>query len=184
MDCSTSDFPVHHQLLESTQTHVHWVSEPSNHLILCHPLHLLLSIFPRIRVFSKESGLCNRWPSIGVSASTSVLPMKLRTDFLWIDWIDLLAVCRTLKSLLQHHSSKLSVHLCSVSLWSNSHIHTWLLEKTIALTRQTFVGKVMPLLFNMLSKLVIAFLPRSRHLSFSWLQSPFAVILETHSPSL
>ena len=117
---------------------------PSNRLILCHPLLLLPSVFPSIRVFSNEySGL-----------------ISFR-----IGWLDILAVQGTLKSLLQHHSSKHQFFCTQPSLWSNSHIHTWLLEKTIALTRWTFVGKVMSLIFNLLSRLVTAFLPRSKQAS-------------------
>ena len=216
---------------------------PSSHLILCHPLLLLPSIFPSIRVFSSESGLHIRWPkywsfifSISLSNEYSGL-ISFR-----MDWLDLLAVQGTLKSLLQHHSSEASILQHSAFSWSNSHIHTWLLEvkvaqscltlcdpmdytvhgilqarrlewvallfsrgssqlrdqiqvsgiagrfftswatittgKTIALTRQTFVSKVISLLFNMLSRMVISFLSRSKHLLISWLQSPPAVILE------
>ena len=152
---------------------------PSNHLILCHPLLFPPSIFPSMRVFSSESVLRIRWPkywrfsfSIRLSNEYSGL-ISFR-----IDWFDLLAVQGTLKSLLQHHSSKASI------LWNSaffivqlSHLYrtTW---KTIALTRWTFVEKVMSLLFNMLSRLVITFLPRRKRLLISWLQSPSAVILE------
>ena len=147
---------------------------PSNHLILCRPLLLLPSIFPSIRVFSNESALCIRWPSIGVSASTSVLPMYIQ------DWFPFLAVQGTLKTLLQHHSSKASIlwhsGFSTVQLW-----HPYMTPgKTIAF-RRTFVGKVMCLLFNMLSRLVITFLPRSKSLLISWLQKPSAVILSTFS---
>ena len=135
-----------------------WVM-PSNHLTLCHPL-LLPSVFPSIRVFFNESVLCIRWPKYW---SFSISP----------DWLDLLAVQGTLKSLLQHHSSKASAFF--IVQLSLPYMTT---GKTIALARQTFVGKVMSLLFNTLSRSVIAFLPRSKHLLISWLQSPSAVILE------
>ena len=152
---------------------------PSNHLILCHPLLLLPSIFPSIRVFSNESALRMRWPkywrfSFNISPSNEHPgPISFR-----MDWLDLLAVQGTLKSLLQHHSSKASILRCSaffIVQLSHPYMTT---GKTIALTRQTFVGKVMSLLFNMLSRLVITFLPRSKRLLTSWLQSPSAVILE------
>ena len=152
---------------------------PSNHLILCCPLLLLLSIFPSIRVFSDESVLCIRWPKYW-SFSFSISPSKEHPGLisLRMDWLDLLAVQGTLKSLLQHHSSKPSILRHSAFLivqLSHPYMTT---GKTIALTRQTFVGKVMSLLFNMLCRLVITFLPRSKHLLISWLQSPSAVILE------
>ena len=152
---------------------------PSNHLILCCPLLLLPPIFPNIRVFSDESFLLIRWPKYW-SFSFSISPFN---EYSWLisfrmDWLDLLAVQVTLKTLLQHHSSKASIldfpAFLIVQL-SYSYITT---GKTIALTRQTFVSKVMSLLFNMLSRLVIAFLPRSKHLLISWLQSQSAVILE------
>ena len=150
-----------------------------NHLILCCPL-LLPSMSPSIRVFSSESVLCIRWPkywSFNFSISPSNEYSGL-TSFR-MDWLDLLAVPKgTRKSLLQHHSSKASILQLSVFFivqLSHPHMTT---GKTIALTRQTFVGKVMSLLFNMLPRLVIAFLPRSNYLLISWLQSPSAVILE------
>ena len=147
---------------------------PSNHLILCHPLLLLPPIPSSIRVFSNESPLYIRWPSIGVPASASVLPM----NSFRMDWLDLLAAQGTLKSLLQHHSSKASILLCS-AFFTVQLSHPYMTTgKTIALSRQTFVGKVMSLLFNMLSRLVVTFLPRSKRLLISWLQSPSAVILE------
>ena len=147
---------------------------PSNHLILCGPLLLLPSIFPSIRVFSNESALCIRWPKYW-SFSFNISPSSEYPGLisLRMDWLDLLAVKGTLKSLLQHHSSKASILQCSaffIAQLSQPYITT---GKTIALTRQTFVGKVMSLLFNMLSRLVIAFLPRSKHLLRSWLQSPW-----------
>ena len=148
---------------------------PSNHLILCCPLLLLPSIFPSIRVFSNESVLRIRWPkywsfSLNISSSNE----HSRMISFRMDWLDLLAVQRTLKSLLQHHSSKASIHPHSAFLIVQlSHLYT-ATGKTIALTRGTFVGKVMSLLFNMLSSLVINFLPRSKHLLVSWFQSPSA----------
>ena len=151
---------------------------PHNHLILCHPLFLLLSLFPSIRVFSNESSLRIRWPnywsfSFNISSSneySGLISFRM-------DWLDLLAIQRTLKSLLQHHSSKASILRCSAfSIVQLSHPYMTT-GKTIALTRQTVVGKVMSLLFNMLSRLVITFLPRSKRLLISWLQSPSAVIL-------
>ena len=152
---------------------------PSNHLILCHPLLLLPSILPSIRVFSNESTLfISGGQSIGVSASTSVFPMIFSgLIFFRMDWLDLLAVQGTLKS-LQHHSSKTSILRCS-AFFTVQLSHPYMTTgKTIALTRWTFVGKVMSLLFNMLSRLVITFLPRSKCLLVSCLQSPSAVILE------
>ena len=152
---------------------------PSSHLILCRPLLLLPSIPPSIRVFSNESALPMRWPknwsfSFSISPSKEIPgPISFRTD-----WLDLLAVQGTLKSLLQHHSSKASI-LRHSAFFTVQLSHAYMTTgKTIALTRRTFVGKVMSLLFNMLSKLVIAFLPKSRHLLISWLQSPSAVILK------
>ena len=152
---------------------------PSNHLILCHPLLLLPSIFPSIRVFSNESVLRIRWPKYW-SFSFSISPSNEYSGQISfkMDWLSHLAVQGTLKSLLQHHSSKASILRCSaffIVQLSHPYMTT---GKTIALTRWTFVGKVMFLLFNMLSRLVIAFLPRSKHLLISWLQSPYAVILE------
>ena len=152
---------------------------PSNHLILCRPLLLLPSVFLSIRVFSNESTLHIRWPnywSFSFSISTSNRYSVLIS--FKIDWLDFLAVQGTLKSLLQHHSSKASILQCSaffVVQLSHPYITT---GKTIALIRWTFVGKVMLLLCNMLSRLVIVFLPRSEWLLISWLQSPSAVILE------
>ena len=153
---------------------------PSIHLILCYPLLILPSIFTSIWVFYNESALCIRWPkywsfSFNISSSnehSGLISFRM-------DWLDILAVQGTLKSLLQHHSSKASI------LWHSAFFILQLsypymtTGKTIALTRWTFVGKVMSLLFNMLSRLVITFLPRSKCLSVSWLQSPSAVILES-----
>ena len=165
---------------------------PSNHLILCCPLLFLPSIFPRIRVFSNESALIIRWPKHW-SFSFNISPSNEHPGLVSFrrDWLDLLAVQGTLKSLLQHHSSKATI------LWHSAFFivqlsHPYMSSgKAIALTRWTCVDKVMSLLFNMLSRLVITFLPRSKHLLFSWLQSPSAVILEprkiksaTVSPSI
>ena len=149
----------------------------SNHLILCRPLLLPPSIFPSIRVFSNESALCIRWPkywSISFSISSSNEYSGLIS--FRIDWFDLLSVQGTLKSLFQHHSSKVSILQCSAFFIIQLFIHDY--WKTTALTRWTFVIKVMSLLFNMLSRLIIVFLPRSKCLLISWLQSPSAVILE------
>ena len=150
---------------------------PSNHLILCRPLLLLPSIFPSIRVSSSESVLCIRWPKY---YSFSISPSNEYSGLISfrMDWMDLLAVQGTLKSLLQHHSSKASILLCS-AFFRVQLSHPYMTTgKTITLTRWTFVDKVMSLLFNMLSRLVITFLPRSKRLLISWLQSPPAVILE------
>ena len=152
---------------------------PSNHLIFCHPLLFLPSIFFSTRVFSNELALCIRWPKYW-SFSFSISPSNEYSGLMSfrMDWLDLLAVQGTLKSLLQHHTSKVSI------LWHSAFFivqlsHPYMTPaKTIALTRRTFVGKVMSLLFNMLSRWVITFLPRSKHLLISWLQSPSAVILE------
>ena len=152
---------------------------PSNHLILCHPLSLPPSIFPSIRVFSNESDLRLRWPkywSFSFSFSPSNEYSGLIT--LSIDWFDLLAVQETLKSLLQHHSSKESILQCSAFFMVQLSHPYFTTGKTIALTIWNFVGKLMSLLFNTLSRLVIVFLPRCKHLLISWLQSPSAVILE------
>ena len=152
---------------------------PSNHLILCLPLLLLSSIFLSIRVFSNESVLCIRWPKYW-SFSFNMSPSKEHPGLISfkMDWLDLLAVQGTLKSLLQHHSSKASILRYS-ALFTVQLSHPYMTTgKTIALTRWTFAGKVMSLLLIMLSRLVTSFLPRSKHLLISWLQSPSAVILE------
>ena len=178
MYCSTFGFPVHHQIPELTQTHVHHVGDAIQPSILCRPLLLLPSIFPSIRVFSKESLFSAGGQSIGVSASHQSFQWILRTDSFRMGWLDLLAIRGILKSLLQHHSSNTSILQHSV-FFIIQLSHTYMTTgKTTALNRQTFVGKVMSLLFNMLSSLVIAFLPRSKHLLISWLQSPSAVITE------
>ena len=152
---------------------------PSSHLILCHPLLLLPPIPPSIRVFSNESTLRMRWPK-DWSFSFSISPSNEHPGLISfrMDRLDLLAVQGTLKSLIQHHSSKASILRCS-AFFTVQLSHPYMTTgKTIALTRQTFVGKLMSLLLNMLSRLVITFLPRNKHLSVSWLQSPSAVILE------
>ena len=152
---------------------------PSSHLILCRPLLLLPPIPPRIRVFSNESTLHMRWPKYW-SFSLSISPSSEYPGLVSfrMDWLDLLAVQGTRKSLLQHHSSKASILQCSV-FFTVQLLHPYMTTGiTIALTRRTFVGKVMSLLFNMLSRLVITFRPRSKCLLISWLQSPSAVILE------
>ena len=163
MDCSTSGLPVHHQL----------------------PLLLLPAIPSSIRVFSNESILPVRWPKYW-SFSFSISPSKEHPGLISfrMDWLDLLAVRGTLKSLLQHHSSKASI-LQRSAFFTVQHSHPCnTTEKTIALTRWLFLGKVISLLFNMLSRLVIAFLPRSNRLLLSWLPSPPAVILEPKQMSL
>jgi len=150
---------------------------PSNHLILCHLLLLLPSIFPGIMVFSNESVFHIRWSkywSFSISSSNEHSGLISYR----IDWFDLLSVQGTLKNLLQHHSSKTSILRCSAFFMVqllHPHMTT---GKTVAMTRQTFLGKIVSLLFNMLSRLVIVFLPRSKHLLISWLKSPSAVILE------
>ena len=179
MGCSMPGFPVLHHLLELAQIHVHWVGDAIQPSPPLSPPSPLPSIFLSIRVFSNMLDVCIRWPkywsfslSISPSNEYSVL-ISFRTD-----WFDLLADQGTLKSLLQQHSSKAWI------LWRSAFVtvqlsHPYMTTgKTIALTRRTLVGKVMSLLFNMLSRLVIAFLPRSKCLLISWLQSPSAVILE------
>ena len=156
---------------------------PSNHSILCHPLFLLPSIFPSIRVFFSESALHIRWPKYW-SFSFSISPSNEHPGLIFrMVWLDFLAVQGTLKSLLQHHSSKASILQCSTFFIVQLSLSDMTTGKTIALTRQTFVSKIMSLLFNMLSRLVITFLPRSKSLLISWLQSPSAVILE-HPPQI
>ena len=179
MNCSTAGLPIHHQLLGLPKPMCIELVMPSNHLIHGHPLLLQPSVFPSIRVFSNESALHIRWPKYW-HFSFNISPSN---EHPWLisfrmDWLDLLAVQGTLKSLLQHHSSKAS----TLQYWaffivqlSHSYMTT---GKTIALTRRTFVYKVMYLLFNMLSRLIKTFLPRSKRLLMSWLQSPSAVILK------
>ena len=179
INCSTPGLPVHLELPEFTQIHVHWVSDaiqPSHPLSSPSPLP---SIFPCIRVLFKESALCIRWPK-DWSFSFNITPSNEHPGLISfrMDWLDLLAVQGTLKSLLQHHSSKASI------LWRSAFFigqlsHPYMTTgKIIALTRQTFVDNVMSLLLNMLSRLVITFLPRNKHLFISWVQSPSAVYLE------
>ena len=179
MGYSTPGFPVH----SNSQSMLKLMSiksvMPSNHLILCCPLLLLPSIFPSIRAFSNESALRIRWPKYW-SFSFNISPSNEHPGLISFrtDWLDLLAVQGTLKSLLQHHSSKASILWCSaffIVQLSHPYMTT---GKTIALTRWIFVGKVISLLFNMLSRLLTAFLPRSKCLLISWLQSPCAVLLE------
>ena len=172
MNHSTLGLPVHHQLPESTQ--IIELVMPSNHLTLCRSL-LLSSIFPSIRVFSNESALCMRWPTYW-SFSFSISPSNKHSGLISfrMDLLDLLAVQGTLKSLLQHHSSKVS------TLWLSAFFivqlsHPYMTTgKTIAWTRWTFVGKVMSLLLNMVSRLVLTFLQRTKCLLISWQQSPSA----------
>ena len=173
MNHSTPGLPVHHHLLEFTQTHVHRVGDASSHLILCCPLFLLLPIPPSVRVFSNESTLHMRWPKYwSLSFSISLSNEHPGLISFRMDWLDLLAVQGTLKSLLHHHSSKASILQCS-AFFTVQLSHPYMTNgKTIALTRWTFVGKVMSLLLNMLSRLLITFLPRSKHHLISWLQSP------------
>ena len=152
---------------------------PSSHFILCHPLFLLPPIPPSIRVFSNESTLCMKWPKYW-SFSFNISPSNEHPGLIsfGMDWLDLLAVQGTLKSLLQHHSSKASSRWCS-AFFTFQLSHPYMTTgKIIALIRWVFVGKVTSLLFNMLSRLVITFLPRSKSLLISWLWSPTAVILE------
>ena len=179
MDCSMPGLPVHHQLPEFIQTHVHWVSDAIQPSYPLSSPSLLASIFPSIRVFSSGSTLHIRWPKYW-SFSFSISPSNEHSGltFFRMDWLDFLAVQGTLKSLHQHHSSKISI-LRHSAFFIVQLSHPYMTTgKTIALTRRNFVGKVTSLLFNMLSRLVITFLPRSKHLLISWLQSPSAVILE------
>ena len=179
MNCSMPGFPVHHQLPEFTQTHVHRVGNAIQ------PSHPQLSPSPpapnpsHIRAFSNESTLRMRWPKYW-SFSFSIIPSKEHPGPISfrMDWLDILAVQGTLQSLLQHHSSKASI-LQRSAFFTVQLSHPYMtIGKIIALTRRTFVGKVMSLHLNMLSRLVITFLPKSKHLLISWLQSPSAVILE------
>ena len=179
MDCSTPGLPVHHQLPEFTQSHVHWVGDAIQ------PSHPLLSPSPPVLNLSQHQGLF-QWVSSSHQVA-KVLEFQLQhqsfNDHLGLisfrmDWLDLLAIQGTLKSLLQYHSSKASILRCS-GLFTVQLSHPYMTNgKTIALTRRNFVDEVMSLLFNMLSRLVIIFLPRGKCLFISWLQSPSAVILE------
>ena len=166
MNCSRPGLPVRHQLPEFTQTHESVI--PSNHLILCCPLLFLPSIFSSIRVFSNESALHIRWPKYW-SFSFNISPSNEHPGLssFRMDWLDLLAVQGTLKSLLQHHSSKASILWCSAFFKVQFSHPCMTTGKTIALTRRTFIGKVMSLLFNMLSRLVITSLPRRKRLLIS-----------------
>ena len=172
MNCSTAGLPVHYQLPEFTQTHVHWVSDAIQ------PSHPLSSLSPPAPNPSQDqSGM--RWPKYW-SFSFSIIPSKEHPGLIRsrMDWLDLLAVQGTLKSLLQHHSSKASV-LQRSAFFTVQLSHPYMTTgETIGLTRWNFVGNVMSLLFNMLSRLVITFLPRSKRLLIAWLQLPSAVILE------
>ena len=179
MDCSMPGLPVYHQLLESTQTQVHWVDDaiqPSHPLLS--PL-LPPSIFPSIRVFSNESALHISWTKFW-SFCFNISPSSEYWGLISfrMDWLDLLAVHGTLKNLLQYRSSRASTLQCSAFFTVQPSQPYMTIGKTVALTRWTFVGKIMYLLFNMLSRLVITFLPRSKHLLISWLQSQTTVILE------
>ena len=179
MNHSTPSLPVHHQLPKSTQTHIHWVGDAIQPFHPLSSLLLLPSICPSIRVFSNESDLFI-WSPKYYNSSFNISLSNAHPELISfrMDWLDLLAVQGTLKSLLQHHSSKASILQCSAFfIVQLSHLYMTT-GKTIAWTRQTFVDKVMSLLFNMVSRLVITFLPRSKRLLFSWLQSPSAVILE------
>ena len=179
MDYSTPGLPLHHQLPKFTQTHIHWLGDASNHLTLYRPLLLLPSIFPSIRVCSDESVLHIGWLKYW-SLSFSISPSNEHPELISfrMNWLDLLGVQGTLKSLLQHHSSKASI-LCHSAFFIVQLSHPYMTNgKTVALTWQTFVGKVMSLLFNMLSRLVMTFLSRNKHLLIAWLQSSSAVILE------
>ena len=179
MNYSMPGIPVHHQILEITQLMSIESVMPSNHLILCRPLLLLPSIFLSIRVFWNESVLRIGWPKYwSFSFSISLSNEYSRLITFRIDWLDLLAVQGALKGLLQHHSSKASIIWCSAFFMVQLSHPYMTTGKTRALTGRTFVGKVMSLLFNMLSRLVIAFLPRSKHLLISWLYSPSVVISE------
>ena len=180
MDCSMPGFPVHHQLPELAQTHVHRVSDtiqPSHPVI---PFSSRLQSFPTSGSFPMSQSFTSGGQSIGVSTSAPVLPVNTQNWFPLglIDWISFQSVQGTIKSRLQHHSSKASILRCSaffIVQLSHPYMTT---GKIIALTRRTFADKVMSLLFNMLSRLVITFLPRSNRLLISWLRSPSAVILE------
>ena len=179
MNCSTPGLPVYHHSRSLLKFMSIESVMPSSHLILCRPLLLLPPVPPSIRVFSNESTLRMRWPKYW-SFSFSISPSNEHPGVISfrMDWLDLLAVQGTLKNLLQHHSSKASI------LWHSAFFtvqlsHPYMTTgKTIALTRWTFVGKVMSLFLNMLSRLVITFLARSKRLLISWLQSPSALILE------
>ena len=179
MNCSMPGLPVHHQLPESNQQMSIESVMPSNHLILCRPLLLLPSIFPSIRVFSNESAIRIRLPKYW-SFSFNISPSNEHPGLISfrMDWLEILAAQGTPKTLLQHHSSKASI--LQDSAFFIVHLsHPYMTTgKTMALTIQTFFGKVISLFFNILSRLVIIFLPRTKCLLISWLESPSAVILE------
>ena len=180
MYCSMPGFPVLHYLPELAQIHVYWVwCHQWSFPLSCYPLLLLPSIFPSIRVFSNESAVCIRWPKFW-SFGFSISPSNDYSGLISfrIDWFDLLAVQGTLKSPFQHHSSKVSILQFSVYFMVQLSNPYTTIGKTIALTLRIFVGKVMSLLFYMLFRFVIAFLPWSKCLLISWLQSPSAVLLE------
>ena len=184
MDCSIPGFPVHHQLPELAQTHCSSVM-PSNHLTLCHPLLLLPSLFPRIRVFSNESVLWIRWPKYW-SFSFSISPSNEYSGLISfrMDWLDLLAVQETLKSLLQHHSSKASILPCSAFVIVQLSYPYVTTGKTIALTRWTFVGKVMSLLFKWnLNGKYLCVLISSTYLNWINNTSKITEITENKKPS-
>ena len=179
MDCSTPGLPVHHQSWSSLRLTSFESVMPSSHLILGRPLLFLPPIPPSIRIFSNESTLHMRWPKY-CSFGFSIIPSKEIPGLISfrMGWLDLLTVQGTRKSLLQHHTSKASILQCS-AFFTVQLSHPYMTSgKTIALTRRTFVGKVMSLLLNVLSRLVITFLPRSKRLLISWLQSLSAVISE------
>ena len=185
MNCSTPGLPIHHQLPEFTQLTSIESLMPSSYLILCRPLLHLPPIPPSIRVFSNESTHHMRWPKYW-SFSFSIIPSKEHPGLISfrMDWLDLLAVQGTLKILPQHHSSEASILWCS-AFFTVQLSHPYMTtRKTIALTRWTFVSKEMSLLLNMLSRLVITFLPSSKRLLISCLQSPSAVILEPPQKSV
>ena len=179
MDCSTPGFPVHHQLLEFSQTHVHWVGDAIQ------PSYPLSSPSPPAFNLSQHQDLF-QWVSSSHQVAKGLELQLQNQSFQWIfrlisfrmNWLDLFVVQETLKNLLQHHSSKVSVLQHSAFFIVHLSHPYMAIGKTVALTKRTFVGKVMSLLFNMLSRLVIDFLPRSKCLLISWLQSPSSVILE------
>ena len=176
MYCSTPGFTISQNWLKFMSMKL---VMPSNYLILHHPLILLPSIFPNIRVFSSESGFCVTWPKYwSFSFSISCFNEYSELISFRMDWFDILAIQGTFKCLLQHHSLKASIFQCS-ALFMVQLSHQYMTTgKTIALTRWTFVDEVMSLLFNMLSRFVTAFLPRSKHLLISWQKSPSTMILE------
>ena len=177
MDCSMIGFPVLHHLLELAQIHVNYVGDAANHFHLCRPLLLLLSIIPSNEIFSNELALCITWQKYW-RFSFRISPSKEYSGFisLGIDWFDLLAVQGTFKSLLQHHSSKVSIGQCSAFFMVQLSPLNLTTRKTIALTRWIIV--INTSVFNMLSRLVIAFHQRSKHDLILWLPSPSAVTLE------